>query len=225
MTTTLTKETTMSETTWGPWTPHEGRECPVCAGTIVEVLHHDGTKVAFTAGQRWSARTDRGTVVSGDGSGSEWVWGARCQPAPGFRQIGELRIVAYRVEKPVEKEVDTPPLDQRIPVLEARIRVLGSDLQTTLHERDAARETNRRLNRRAQEIEAPWQSRAHIAENRASEEERRSRRSERQRDILLGFAREVERICGRVSDNPTDRLIQLRHLAAKAILDQKQVLY
>lgn len=65
---------------WGPWVVHDGRGCPVAAGTIVEVVCRDG----FGFDQR----------VMGCASGGEessWDW----SHYPRLK-----KIIRYRVKRP-----------------------------------------------------------------------------------------------------------------------------
>lgn len=65
---------------WGPWIVHDGRGCPLPAGTIVEAVSEDGFGFAM-----------RHVATVAGGSYSSWNWA----------HYPELkRIIRYREKKP-----------------------------------------------------------------------------------------------------------------------------
>ena len=87
---------------WGPWVLHDGKGCPLRAGTIAEVVCEDGFGFAMT----------RISVVMG-GSYSSWDWSFY----PELKRITRYRekrpkglkvLEESLIQKPQKRPVDEP---------------------------------------------------------------------------------------------------------------------
>ena len=74
---------------WGPWIEHDGRGCPLPAGTIGEAELRCQFVASFVA---QCGSTRGGPFVVSRKAGSAWVWGSSAFP--------EEEVLRYRVRKP-----------------------------------------------------------------------------------------------------------------------------